>query len=144
MTASYDSDSALLSSTVGLLLTAGLVIVLLLSRRGSSQSLAAGELRTRIFALAGRAGVTLRDVLILTSPESRPPIAFAGRWGVVILNDGVLRDLSRREVDAIVCHELAHLRAGYRGSKMIVVGRSLRSPSSASCGCPWRNARFRL
>ena len=114
------SESVLPGATLGLVLTFVLVIVLYASRRGGSQSLAAGELRTRITTLAGQAGVTLRDVLILTSPEPRPPVAMAGRWGVVILNDGVLRELSRREVDAVVCHELAHLRTTDGGVRMIL------------------------
>ncbi len=67
-----------------------------------------------MFELAAKAGVKLRGVSILTSATPRPPVAFATRWGVVFLNDGLLRDLSRREVDAIVCHELSHLRPSKR------------------------------
>jgi len=76
--------------------------------RGASHPLAAGELRDRIFALAARAGVRIRGVTILTGSETRPPAAFATRWGGILLTDGLLQRLSKREVDAIVCHELSH------------------------------------
>jgi len=77
--------------------------------RGGSHPLADGDLRKRIFELAARAGVKLRNVSILTSPTPRPPAAFAARWGLILLNQGLLRSLSRREVDAVVCHELSHI-----------------------------------
>ena len=88
--------------------------------RGGSHSLSQGDLHARAFALAARAGVNLRSVSILTSPTPRPPIALATRWGVVLLNQGLLKNLSRREVDAIVCHELSHI-GPVRRSGLIVV-----------------------
>jgi Zn-dependent protease with chaperone function len=84
------------------------VVRLRLASRGSSHPLTAGELRQRIFELAARAGVRIRGVTILTGSETRPPAAFATRWGGILLTDGLLKRLPKREVDAIVCHELSH------------------------------------
>ncbi len=84
------------------------VLRLRLASRGASHPLAAGELRQRIFDLAARAGMRIRGVSILTGAQTRPPAAFATRWGGILLTDGLLLRLSKREVDAIVCHELSH------------------------------------
>lgn len=84
------------------------VVRLRLASRGASHPLAAGALRDRIFALAAHAGRRIRGVTILTGAETRPPAAFATRWGGILLTDGLLKSLSKREVDAIVCHELSH------------------------------------
>ncbi len=102
-------DSAIswtLVSLVGVAVCVGCVV---LSARGGSHPLPAGPLRTRIFELASSARVRLRGVSILTGSEARPPSAFATRWGVVMLSDTLLKRLPRREVDAIVCHELSHI-----------------------------------
>ncbi len=69
-----------------------------------------GELRDRAFALAARAGVTLRHLYLLSSQQLRVANAFAHRRGAILLTDYLLENLSRREVDAIVSHELGHLR----------------------------------
>ncbi|HLW75959.1 MAG TPA: M48 family metalloprotease, partial [Bryobacteraceae bacterium] len=84
------------------------VVRLRLASRGARHPLTDGELRRRIFELAARAGVRLRGVTILTGSQTRPPAAFATRWGGILLTDGLLKRLPRREVDAIVCHELSH------------------------------------
>ena len=84
------------------------VVRLRFASRGASHPLAAGELRERIFELAARAGVRIRTVTILTGAETRPPAAFATRWGGILLTDGLVKRLPKREVDAIVCHELSH------------------------------------
>src|SRR5262249_24524783 len=48
--------------------------------------------------------------------------AFATRWGAVVMNQGLLQRLSRREVDAIVCHELSHMRPLRRSRLMVAYG----------------------
>ena len=68
-----------------------------------------GELPARVQQLAARAGARVKSVQILTGGED-PPAAFATRVGGIILTGGLLRALSRREVDAIVSHELSHVR----------------------------------
>jgi len=108
------------SLLVGGCLTIACVIRLKGVGRGGSHPLAEGDLRKRVFELAARAGVKLRNVSILTSATQRGPVAFAARWGVVFLSDGLLRHLSRREVDAVVCHELSHVHPGKRTLRVVI------------------------
>ena len=108
------------SLVVGSIFTIACVICLRRVSRGGSHPLADGELRKRIFELGGRAAVKLRNVSILTSSTQRAPVAFAARWGVVFFNEGLLQHLSRREVDAVVCHELSHIRPGKRLPRLAI------------------------
>jgi Zn-dependent protease with chaperone function len=93
----------------GAVLTIACLLCIRRIGRGRSRPLPEGDLRRRTFESAARAGVNLRGVSILTAPTPRPPTALATRWGVVLLNEGLLASLSRREVDAVVCHELSHI-----------------------------------
>ncbi len=70
-----------------------------------------GPLRDRVFALAARAGVPLRQVYVLSARSARIANAFAVHGGKVLLTDHLLAHLSTAEVEAVVAHELAHLRA---------------------------------
>jgi hypothetical protein len=86
-------------------------------RAGGSQvlgmtpaALTTGELRDRIFALAEKAGVKVQQVYLLPAVKGRMANAFAMQGNNVLLTDYLLQHLSRREVDAIVAHELAHLQ----------------------------------
>ena len=98
------------------LLPAALCVARLLHvARGDSRPLQKGELHARIFALAARAGVSLRGVTVLT-PASRAPVALATRWGTVMMSESMLARFSRSEVDAIVCHELSHVHSGPGGA----------------------------
>ncbi len=69
-----------------------------------------GELRERIFALAQRAGVRLRQLYVVPMARSFMANAFAVRGHTVVLTDFLLAHLSRREVDAVLAHELTHLK----------------------------------
>ena len=108
------------SLLVGSVLTLVCVICLRRVGRGGSRPLAEGDLRRRIFELAARAGVKLRNVSILTSSNQPGPVAFGASWGVIFFNEGLLRHLSRREVDAVVCHELSHVRPGKRSLRVVI------------------------
>jgi heat shock protein HtpX len=71
-----------------------------------------GELRDRVAALAARFGLREPQVGLLPSDRSRMVNAFAiagGAYGIWI-TDRLLQEFSRREVDAVVAHELTHLR----------------------------------
>lgn len=74
-------------------------------------ALSSGDLRDRIFDLAHRADVKLQQVYVL--PESRAQLsnAFARSDNSVMITDSLLKNLSRREVDGIMAHEIGHLQA---------------------------------
>jgi Zn-dependent protease with chaperone function len=74
------------------------------------QALTTGELRDRIFALAERAGVPLKQIYILPAGKGRMVNAFARSDNSMLLTDSLLRHLSGREIEGIVAHELAHLK----------------------------------
>ena len=73
--------------------------------------LAGSELRTRIYDLGQKAGVLLQHIYVL--PDDRPQCASAAarRDGSVMLSSSLVDHLSRREVDAIMAHEIAHVKA---------------------------------
>lgn len=77
------------------------------------QALTTGPLRERITELAARAGTAVHHVHVLGAESVRMANAFALRGGRVLLTDHLLSQLSRREVDAIVAHELAHLKESH-------------------------------
>jgi Zn-dependent protease with chaperone function len=69
-----------------------------------------GELRDRVADLAAAFGVAAPQVGLLPTDRTRLVNAFALRGRGVWLTDRLVREFSRREVDAVVAHELAHLR----------------------------------
>lgn len=89
-----------------------------------------GPLRDRVFELASRAGVKLRQVYVLSAERVRLANAFAVHAGVVVLTDHLLARLSRREVEAVVAHELAHLRARHpeKLKWALLLGMALGAP----------------
>jgi Zn-dependent protease with chaperone function len=76
----------------------------------SAYTVTAGELRDRVFALAARAGVALQQIYVLPEGQGQLTNAFARSDNAVLLTGSLLRHLSKREVDAIVAHELGHLK----------------------------------
>ena len=76
----------------------------------AAQALAEGELRDRAFELARRGGVPLVQLFLLPARRTRMANAFAHFRGVVMLTDHLVERLGRREVDAVLAHELGHLR----------------------------------
>ncbi len=97
-------------------LVAALGMRLLGTRRGIPRrklepyALTTGELRDRVFALAGKMGVALRQVYVLPTGEIPEVHAFAALGGSVYISEHLLGHLSRREVEAVAAHELAHLK----------------------------------
>jgi STE24 endopeptidase len=92
---------------------ASLLLGAALLRRASTftpHALAEGELRDRAFELAGRARVPLRQLYVVPAAKTRMANAFASRGGTVLLTDYLVERLGRRELDAILAHELGHLR----------------------------------
>jgi len=97
-------------------LVLGLVIAVVLlqhNRRAlevTPHAVTTGPLRDRIFELAARAGVKLRQIYVLPMRRSRMANAFAVRGETVMLTDLLLENLTRREVDAVMAHEITHLQ----------------------------------
>ncbi|MFM7424363.1 MAG: M48 family metallopeptidase [Elainella sp.] len=92
------------------------------------QALTTGELRDRIFALAQPTGVRLQQIYIMPSQGSVN--AFAVQNGNVILTDQLLQHLNKREIDAIVAHELAHLQYKHPQTLQLIL-------LIAICGTLW-------
>src|SRR5262249_54947590 len=63
----------------------------------------------RCFELAGRVGTKLEQLYLLPSGRGRLVNAFASSGNLVLLSELLVRKLTRREVDAVVAHELGHL-----------------------------------
>jgi Zn-dependent protease with chaperone function len=102
-------------STGIFLLTAGVAWVLsvnLVNRlfRASVYAISAGELRNRIFELAHKAGVAIKQIYVLPNRPSQLSNAFARSDNAVMLSASLLKHLSKREVDAIMAHEIGHLK----------------------------------
>jgi Zn-dependent protease with chaperone function len=74
------------------------------------QTLTTGELRDRVFALAGRIGVAVSQIMIVPARKGQVANAYAAKNKVVMFTDYLLEHLSKREVDGVAAHELAHLR----------------------------------
>lgn len=69
-----------------------------------------GELRDRAFALAKKAGAKLKRLYVLPTAKGPTPNVCERQGNAIMLTDYLLEHLSRREVDAILAHELAHLK----------------------------------
>jgi STE24 endopeptidase len=78
------------------------------------ESLPDGELTRALHALADRAGVPVRDVLVAdASRRTRKHNAYVsglGRTRRVVLFDTLLREAARPEIEVVVAHELGHRR----------------------------------
>jgi Zn-dependent protease with chaperone function len=76
----------------------------------SPNALTTGELRDRAFFLASQLHVKLQQIYLLPPGKSRMANAFARSGYSILLTHYLLSQLTRREVDAVVAHELAHLK----------------------------------
>ncbi|MGO9271696.1 MAG: M48 family metalloprotease [Terriglobia bacterium] len=83
-------------------------------------ALTSGELRDHAFALAQKAGVKLNQIYLLPTRKARTANACARQGNDIILTDYLLEHLSKREVDAVVGHELAHLRKRHPAFLLLV------------------------
>ena len=84
------------------------------------QPLTTGELRDRIFGMAGRLGVSVQQIFILPAGKGQIANAYAAGNRIVMFTDYLLEHLNKREVDGIAAHELAHLRHKHPGSRVLV------------------------
>jgi Zn-dependent protease with chaperone function len=79
-------------------------------RADSGVHAAPGDLLRRVTDLAARAGVTIRAVTIIPANQSRIANGFATSNGAIALTDYLIQQLTRGEVDAVVAHEIGHLK----------------------------------
>lgn len=84
-------------------------------------AVSSGELRDRLFALAAKAGVRLQQLYVIPAARSRLANAFAAQGRQVAITDLLLSELSRREVDAVLAHELAHVKRGHPMALMLTL-----------------------
>ncbi|MEW6130933.1 MAG: M48 family metalloprotease [Acidobacteriota bacterium] len=75
-----------------------------------AHSLIVAPLRDRIYEIAMRAGVNLKEVYVVPEQKNKTANACATINNTVFLNEFLLKRLSKREVDAVVGHEIGHLR----------------------------------
>jgi Zn-dependent protease with chaperone function len=77
---------------------------------GGLQVVEDGELTARMAAIAQMAGATLRGVYVLRNRLAEEVNAFTTSEGAIILTQGLVERLPRRELDAVIAHEAGHLR----------------------------------
>ena len=87
--------------------------VLTAFRGPSLVPLANGEIYDRVVELAGAAGVPVQSILFKKTGIFRVANAFAAIGGTIILSDRLVSELTRSEIDAVIAHELGHLRHGH-------------------------------
>jgi Zn-dependent protease with chaperone function len=99
-----------------LLFFAGIFVSKLIQRKFAAshsmelQALTSGELRDHTFALAEKARAKLNQLYVMPTERMRMANAFAHAANNIFLTDYLLKNLNKREVDAIVAHEVTHLQ----------------------------------
>jgi Zn-dependent protease with chaperone function len=91
------------------------------SRGMQLQALTSGELHDRAFALAHNAGVKLNQIYVLSTERIRMANAFAHQANNIILTDYLLKNMNRREVDAVIAHELSHLKQKHLVTRQVIL-----------------------
>ncbi|MEM9536233.1 MAG: M48 family metallopeptidase [Cyanobacteria bacterium P01_E01_bin.45] len=81
------------------------------------QSITVGPLRDRVFELASTAKVDIKQLYVLPTRKTQVANAFAVSGGKVMLTDYLLENLTKREVDAVIAHELAHFECKHHTSR---------------------------
>ena len=69
-----------------------------------------GPLRDYVFGMAAHVGVKLRNLILLPAGQMQEANAFASRNNTVLLTDYLLQNMTRREVNAVMGHEMTHLQ----------------------------------
>jgi Zn-dependent protease with chaperone function len=79
--------------------------------------LRAGDLRNRAAAIARAAGVNLKNVYLSGGRALREANVIALSGGNLVVTRSLLAHFSRREVEALVAHELSRLRANHMAAR---------------------------
>jgi Zn-dependent protease with chaperone function len=84
-------------------------------------ALSSGELRDSAFAIAKKAGAKLNQLYVLPTERLRMANAFAHIGHNIFLTDYLVKRLSKREVDAVIGHEVAHLQMKHIRGRFVLV-----------------------
>jgi len=76
-----------------------------------------GELRDRVYELATAAKVEVQSVCVLENRFPMEANAFAMAGGKVSFTRGLLENMPKREVDAVIAHEVGHLGGKHIGMR---------------------------
>ena len=83
-------------------------------------SITGGELHDRVLAIAVAAGAKVKGVCLLSTRLAQEANAYATSGGQVMVTRGLVERLTKRELDAVVAHEVGHLRGGHVGVKVLM------------------------
>lgn len=92
-------------------------------------ALTTGELRDRVFELAGRAGVQVKQIYVLPTGKGQIANAYAATSRVVMFTDYLLQHLTKPEVDGVAAHELSHLQQHHVGKRVAAFYFALMLPA---------------
>jgi STE24 endopeptidase len=95
---------------IGFIASIGLGLAAAKVQNITLNALTTGELRDRTFDMALKAGVRLMQLYVIPAGKGKMVNAFATSQNTIMLSDDLLKKFSKREVDAIVAHELGHLK----------------------------------
>jgi heat shock protein HtpX len=78
------------------------------SAQTTIRELSVGELKDRVSQMAAKMGAGAVRVFVSSSARSQTSNAFAMRRSSIVLTAPLIQSISKREVDAVVAHELSH------------------------------------
>lgn len=84
-------------------------------------ALTAGELRDRAFAIAEKARTKLNQLYVFPAEQIRMANAFAHAAKNIFLTDYLVKNLNKREMNAIIGHEITHLQKKHIRSRILIV-----------------------
>jgi Zn-dependent protease with chaperone function len=107
-----DANSAIAWFAGAVLIRQATKLGAVVSRSATPISVVTGELWSHTDALARKAGVKISNLFVMPMANWRVANAFASANNAVIITDLLLESLPKPEVDAIVAHEITHLKNG--------------------------------
>lgn len=107
---------------------------LMMCRLWDTVPLPAGPTRDNLTAMCERHGVVVRDLLLWRTFGGMINAAVMGLFGrvrFILLSDGLLDQVPQREVEAVMAHELAHVRLKHLWWLLVSAGAGLMVLSAA-------------
>lgn len=109
----------------------------------------AGDLKTRLFALADRTGFKAQTILVMDgskrSGHSNAFFAGFGRFRRIVLFDTLIEQMNHEQLEAVLAHEIGHYKLGHI-PKMIVLSAFSSLAMFAAlgwlAGADWFTAAF--